>query len=184
MFYSKSTGGFYDEAVHAAMPSDAVSVSADLYRSLFAAQAAGLTIVADSNGAPTAVTPASLRSIEDIRASQSALLSGQCEAEIIGGFSSSALGTAHTYGSQDHDQRNLSDAMSASLTPGLADGWTTKLWCASGGAWIMADHTAARVQTVHSDWLTFRLARQTKLAGLIAQVTAASTADAVLGITW
>lgn len=53
MFYSKSTGGFYSLDIHGIdVPSDAVAISSEQHDELMAGQAAGLRIVADSNGSP------------------------------------------------------------------------------------------------------------------------------------
>ena len=57
LYYSKSAGGFYDDALHAKskIPSDAVAITADAHRSLMAAQAKGQVIQADATGSPLAV---------------------------------------------------------------------------------------------------------------------------------
>jgi branched-subunit amino acid aminotransferase/4-amino-4-deoxychorismate lyase len=58
MFYSASTGGFYDPAIHGeAIPGDAVSITRERHAALLAAQADGKRIVADQDGAPIAVDP-------------------------------------------------------------------------------------------------------------------------------
>ena len=56
MLYSKSTGGFYDQAVHGnSMPADCVDISMELYAALMEGQAAGKRISADDNGLPILV---------------------------------------------------------------------------------------------------------------------------------
>lgn len=57
MYYAKSTAGFYDPAIHATMPEDAIEISADEHAELMDAQAAGAIIEADSDGRPVAVEP-------------------------------------------------------------------------------------------------------------------------------
>lgn len=53
MLYSKTTGGFYDEAIHGdAIPDDAVEITADEHAALLAGQTHGKRIVADANGFP------------------------------------------------------------------------------------------------------------------------------------
>lgn len=53
MFYSKSTGGFYDTEIHGdAIPADAVEITVDEHAALLAGQAYGKVITADANGAP------------------------------------------------------------------------------------------------------------------------------------
>lgn len=52
MQYSKTTGGFYDRAIHAAIPDDAVDISREEHHALIAGQAAGQRIVPDADGRP------------------------------------------------------------------------------------------------------------------------------------
>jgi len=63
-FFSRSRGGFFDEAIHGALgeegsliPSDAQPVEAVAYTALLAEQATGKRIVGDAAGAPVAVVP-------------------------------------------------------------------------------------------------------------------------------
>ena len=56
-FYSATTGGFYNSAVNAETPGDAVNITAEYHDSLMDAQSSGASIVADNNGVPQAVTP-------------------------------------------------------------------------------------------------------------------------------
>ncbi len=58
MFFSKSTQGFYLPEIHgAAIPADAVEISAEEHAALLAAQSAGKLIRTDSAGHPVAVDP-------------------------------------------------------------------------------------------------------------------------------
>lgn len=58
MLYSKTTGGFYDRAIHGDnIPADAVEITTDEHAALLAAQSAGKIIQADQNGCPVAVDP-------------------------------------------------------------------------------------------------------------------------------
>jgi hypothetical protein len=53
MFYSASTGGFYSAEIHGnAMPSDAVSITAEHYAELMAAQTAGKRIAYNAGAKP------------------------------------------------------------------------------------------------------------------------------------
>jgi len=53
MYYAKSTGGFYNRAVHGDnIPDDAVEITAEQYESLLAGQSSGKHIAADSGGFP------------------------------------------------------------------------------------------------------------------------------------
>lgn len=180
MFYSKSTNGFYDNNLHENMPQDAVTVSDDTYQSLLAAQATGQVISADANGNPVAGKP--VISLVQAQASQISLLSTACQTSITSGFASKALDQSCGYGSQLTDQNNLLSALSASQ--GQASGWTTSLWCQQGGVWSFQSHTAAQVAQVNADWVSFRTAVQSKYAGFVTQVQAATTVEVVQAITW
>lgn len=58
MFYSKSTGGFYDAAIHGeAIPADAVEITAEQHAALLAAQSTGQQITVDEDGFPIAIDP-------------------------------------------------------------------------------------------------------------------------------
>lgn len=53
MFYSPSTGGFYDSEIHGSnIPFDSVEISDDHYQSLLEGQSDGKFISSDSNGNP------------------------------------------------------------------------------------------------------------------------------------
>ncbi len=53
MFYSKTTGGFYDRAIHGdSIPADAVEITSESHNALMAGQSSGKRIVADENGFP------------------------------------------------------------------------------------------------------------------------------------
>lgn len=58
MFYSKSTGGFYDTAIHGDnTPSDAVEITTEQHQALLEGQSQGKLIVADKNGKPVLQDP-------------------------------------------------------------------------------------------------------------------------------
>ncbi|MHB0973969.1 MAG: hypothetical protein ACYC0P_06980 [Thiobacillus sp.] len=57
MLYAKSTGGFYDLAIHTAIPPDAVEITESYHAELLAAQASGKRIEPDMGGYPMAVDP-------------------------------------------------------------------------------------------------------------------------------
>ena len=56
-FYSAIEGGFFDDAIHAALPSDAVALDPATYDQLIADQGAGKMIVASGDGTPIAQDP-------------------------------------------------------------------------------------------------------------------------------
>lgn len=58
MFYAKSTGGFYDVAIHGdAIPADAVEITVDEHAALINGQATGKVITADADGKPVLSDP-------------------------------------------------------------------------------------------------------------------------------
>lgn len=129
-----------------------------------------VTVVNGALVIPTGPTLAQAQS------AQVATLRSACQSAITGGFSSSALGSAYTYGSGVTDQANL-NTIASSPTGG-------SLWCETGGSWTMKPHTQAQAQAVLSDFVAWLNACQSKLAALTAEVEAATTVEAVKSITW
>lgn len=61
MFYSKTTGGFYDSAIHGDnIPADAVEITKEEHQALINGQSTGKRIVADADGRPMLVDPPAL----------------------------------------------------------------------------------------------------------------------------
>ena len=58
MFYSKSTGGFYDREIHGRnIPADAVKISVEDHKVLMCGQSNGKVITSNSDGFPILVDP-------------------------------------------------------------------------------------------------------------------------------
>lgn len=58
MFYSKTTSGFYSQAIHGDnIPGDAVEITAEQHAALLQGQSDGKQIVPDANGFPVLITP-------------------------------------------------------------------------------------------------------------------------------
>lgn len=58
MFFSESTGGFYDHAIHGGnIPGDAVEITAEEHAALLAGQSSGLRISSGQDGRPVLVSP-------------------------------------------------------------------------------------------------------------------------------
>lgn len=185
IYYAKSTGGFYDSAIHGTnIPADAIDESkwSMAHAQLMDAQASGKTIIADAEGHPIAVEPISLMTLGQVQVARVTKISTACASALTTGFPSSALGTAHIYPSQDDDQRNLQSAVSAAVA--APSNWRTPIWCASNDAWSFTAHTAAQVQQVNVDWLAHRVAAQQKYADLIARINAATSIAEVQAIDW
>ncbi|MCT7317557.1 hypothetical protein N5I87_16235 [Ralstonia sp. CHL-2022] len=140
----------------------------------------GYTVV---NGALVAPLPPTIEALlGQEKVQRAAKASTACAAALTTGFTSSALGTPHTYPSQDDDQRNLQSAVSASAV--APSNWTTRIWCANNDAWSFTAHTAAQVLQVNADWLAHRVAAQQKYADLIARINAANSIEEVQAIDW
>lgn len=59
MYYSATTGGFYDPAIHGQnIPADAVEITDDEYVNLLTAQSSGRRIGSDESGMPILIDPA------------------------------------------------------------------------------------------------------------------------------
>jgi hypothetical protein len=57
MYFSKTTEGFYDSAIHAVMPKDVVEITAAEHAELMAGQAKGKLISCGENGYPLLLDP-------------------------------------------------------------------------------------------------------------------------------
>lgn len=79
MFYSKSTGGFYNVEVNGVnIPEDAVSITEQHYADLMAGQTSGQVIMGDSDGSPylsPAPSPTSEQLAIDARQKRDSLIS-------------------------------------------------------------------------------------------------------------
>lgn len=111
------------------------------------------------------------------QARQGAALAAACQAAIIGGFTSAALGDAHAYPSDLATQANQVQA--ATIAAGGA------LWCQpSGGDWAFVAHTQAQAQQVVTDFAAARQALQQRLAALTNEVQAETTVAEVKAVVW
>ena len=129
-----------------------------------------VTVVNGALVIPTGPTLAQAQS------AQVATLRSACQSAITGGFSSSALGSAYTYGSGTVDQANL-NTVAGSPAGG-------SLWCETGGVWSFKVHTQAQAQSVLSDFVAWLNSCQAQLATLTGEVNAATTVSAVQAIVW
>jgi len=142
------------------------------------ALAAGLVLAADG-------VTVQVSSVANYAAAWSATLTATCAGAITGGFTSSALGTPHTYPSDSTSQINLMGSVLASMLPGVPTTWTTPFWCAdTNGMWSFASHTAAEIQQAGADGKTWVAACQTQLAALKTQIAAATTVAGIQAAVW
>ena len=104
-------------------------------------------------------------------------INAACEAAIVGGFQSSALGTAYTYDSSRDDELNLVGAANA----GIDMPYT----CTdANGVKAEVLHTAAQLKQVYMDGIAFKSAQLSKARNLKAYIEAATTQSALDAILW
>lgn len=119
LFYSKSTGGFYDDTIHSAaqIPADAVSITEAQHQALLAGQSDGQLIQADSNGIPTLVAPPA-PALTDVQAN--ALKSIDADAETLRGkYITANSGQVATYLMKYSEATAFQTAGYTGTVPGL-----------------------------------------------------------------
>lgn len=85
MFYSKSTGGFYDLAIHGEnIPTDAVEITNEEHAALMQGQSNGLAIGADENGHPVLIIPPPLTLAETVTKKKAAIAAYRYDKEVGG----------------------------------------------------------------------------------------------------
>ena len=168
---SGTVNGFYD-SLDSPPPAIAsvIAITDSEWQSALSCAYPPVTVVNGALVIPTGPTLAQAKSI------QTGILRTACQSAITGGFSSSALGSAYTYGSGVTDQSNL-NTVAGSPSGG-------SLWCESGGTWAMKTHTQAQAQAVLGDFVAWLNACQSKLATLTAEVGAATSVSVVQAISW
>ncbi len=163
--------GYYD-SIDSPLPPGvtAIPITDEQWQGALSCAYPPVTVVNGALVIPTGPTLAQAQAL------QMGILRTACQSAITGGFSSSALGSAYTYGSGVTDQTNL-NTVAGSPSGG-------SLWCETGGVWTMKVHTQAQSQAVLSDFVAWLNACQSQLATLTAEVNAATTVAAVQAITW
>lgn len=108
-----------------------------------------------------------------------------CSNEILAGFSSNALGSAHLYPSNDKDQVNLSGTIQKSLLPSASIGDVYMFLCADiNNVWAYRPHSATQIQQVGTDAYNAILNSRIKNATLQGQIDLATTKAEVEAILW
>ena len=114
--------------------------------------------------------------LADARQSKIAELKAVVEKAIKSGFSSSALGQAHTY---DSEQHNIDWIQAAVLSAKK-----TQITCDDGAKKKPREHTVAQCKQVLTDGMAKLLTRKTRFRTLRDQVNAAADVKAVEAIKW
>lgn len=124
-------------------------------------------------------------SLEDAKALRVALMSRACEAAIVAGFESQALGSVHTYPCKLTDQANLQASVSVAREPGLPESWRAPFWCQEpSGEWSYQLHTAEQIRQVGMDGYTATLAKLQRKGLREAAIAAAQTVAEVEAVVW
>lgn len=115
MFYSQSTGGFYDPAIHGdTIPDDASEISSQQHAELFEGQRKGKRIISDEKGSPVLSEPP----LADLVKNKRREIESAREAAINEGFSHTFGDTADVVQTRQRDRENLTGlAVSAQRHP-------------------------------------------------------------------
>ena len=182
-FYSPSVNGFSDTMVN--MPEDTIEITDELHASLFTPSLfQPQEIQPDANGFPILVNKGPI-SLTGIKAHQLASNKKAFEADINGGFTSTALNAVNTYPSTALDQQNLTATVVDAILHQNDESWTSTLICKnSDEVWAYVEHTQAQIKQVGTDCKSHILSKLLRFHQLNQQVNDATTVAAVLAITW
>lgn len=125
-------------------------------------------------------------SLSDVKTKRIADIVADCEAAIVAGFPSDALGEEFFYPCKLTDQANLQ--ASVSVAREIADidpAWRAPFWCRDGdGQWSYQLHTSEQIRKVGMDAYAATLAKLQRKGILEAQIAAATSAEGVQAIVW
>ncbi len=99
-----------------------------------------------------------------------------CESEIVKGFTSSALGSEHTYQASRDDQSNLVGR--------VASGIDGQFKCYDGTQWAFKPHTAEEIRQVLEDGDAVKLGFLQKAGMLRAEIDACTTLADAKNVIW
>ena len=115
LYFAKSTNGFYDSEINAALPKDAVEITQSTHQTLMTGQSQGQVIQADSTGAPVLVAPPSPTT-------------AQLEAAITQAIQAEIDATAKAHG---YDNMNATAKYIGFANPFQAECIALATWCAA-----------------------------------------------------
>lgn len=134
---------------------------------------------------PIVATQTQEKAFADLKADKAFEIDAACEAAIIAGFASSALGAPHLYPAKQYDQLNLSGSVQKSTLPSALPDAVYPFMCAdSAGVWEYRAHSAVQIQQVGSDAYDAIMAKRQKSQVLQAQIAAATTVNELSAIVW
>lgn len=126
-------------------------------------------------------TPMPEYTIEQIKTLKKNQINADCASTIIGGFSSSALGSPHKYDSDIEDQINLIASFIASQALAVVPYRCTEI---ATGVKDWKNHTQAQITQLYFDGMTFKTTQLVIASQLKFQVDNAATQNEVGLISW
>lgn len=143
-----------------------------------------LTSSQDSPFTGGVVVADSRDTVEGLRQRKIAAMNAACQAQIVTGFVSDALGVPHLYPTKEQDQTNLLASVTDSLLAYAVPDWTTPFWCCDdGGIWGYRPHTIVQIQQVGREAKAAILQAQGKNEALRKLIDAA-TIEQLQDIQW
>lgn len=127
--------GWYDSDIHATIPTPNVEVTEDVWQN--AISNGHNTVYADGT-----TTLADYRTLDELKEQKASALHAKYQAKLYGGYTSSALGTPHTYSTVEEARNDLFAAV------GL--GISLKFYCADAVTGVKSNplHTTAQLSQV------------------------------------
>ncbi|CRI59124.1 DUF4376 domain-containing protein [Pseudomonas sp. CCOS 191] len=183
-YYCPSLHTFLVQGLHPKIPADSVKISHTDYLSLLEKQSQGLHIIFDPSINRPVARPASgppePELLDNLYRQKVAEINSACEATIIAGFWSSALGEPHQYPSKLDDQLNLTGV--------ILQGFDSRYGCRDKqGVKELRLHTAKQLRQVSDDFTTYKLEllqRYNVLKQQLAQALSNGEMNAMQVVTW
>lgn len=123
-------------------------------------------------------------SLDDIKADRIRAITSDCEAAIVAGFASDALGAEFFYPCKLTDQANLMASVNASREAVDPD-WRAPFWCMdAAGEWSYQLHSGEQIRKVGMDGYATTLAKLQRKAVREAAIMAADSPEAVAAVVW
>jgi hypothetical protein len=176
--YDNGTGaitGFYDSTIHLSIPTPSISLSdadwLDAVNNPGKYQVNTTTHILELTPAPSGATL-----LQNAKDAKNAELAVNYQQDLINGFSSSALGSAHDY-------TNDASAL-ATLNALIAAGSAADYLHYDSGIPTLVSHTLLQLEQVRDDFITDRHTAMSNYATKVAAVNAATTVIDVNAITY
>ena len=176
IFYSKSTGGFYNQDLHADhipgcnIPDDAIEITDEYHIELFEGQANGLQIITDKKGYPVLSEP--VRSLEEQQTIQKHILEGAYNDECV----SNVTVGGNTFYADKQSVTALQNYMQIGEVP---DGFYWKSADKVEVPFTIMDVKNLLVAIQNRNWTSFQ-----KYQALKTSVNDAKTPEVAKGIVW